>query len=241
MTNFEVDKEPYEELNKKIRDSNETEFTLYKVNGQRYIGCGTKDKKITINGVPGNALGALMDGSTIVVENNAQDATGDTMNDGTIFINGNCGDAAGYAMRGGAIYIKGSAGYRTGIHMKAYKEKQPVIVIGERAGSFLGEYLAGGLIIVLGIGQGGRPPVGYFCGTGMHGGKICLACETLPPDLPPQVTSRDASKDDISQISKAIEPFCQAFALDKETLLQQHFFVLGPNSSAPYKQLYTYV
>ena len=40
----------------------------------------------------------MLDGSTIKVNNNAQDETGDTMNDGEIFIHGNCGDAAGYAM-----------------------------------------------------------------------------------------------------------------------------------------------
>ncbi len=53
------------------------------------------------------------------------------MNEGKILIHGNIGDAAGYAMRGGKIYIKGSAGYRAGIHMKAYKEKIPVMIIGE--------------------------------------------------------------------------------------------------------------
>lgn len=238
---IEVGQESFQELNRTIRESTDNDITLYGVNGQRYIGCGLKDKHIIVNGVPGNALGALMDGSVLEVRNNAQDATGDTMNDGKIFIDGNCGDAVGYAMRGGAIYIKGSAGYRAGIHMKAYKEKQPLLVIGERAGSFLGEYQAGGTIIVLGINQGGRPPVGYFCGTGMHGGVMYLCCDTLPVDLPAQVAAREAEEADKEKISLAIEPFCTAFSLDKEVLLQQHFFVLSPNSSTPYKQLYTYV
>jgi glutamate synthase domain-containing protein 3 len=34
--------------------------------------------------------------------------------------------------------------------MKAYQDKIPILVIGGTAGSFLGEYQAGGLIIVLG-------------------------------------------------------------------------------------------
>ena len=101
-------------------------------------------------------------GADITVRGNAQDAVGDTMNDGSIVIHGNIGDAAGYAMRGGRIYVKGNAGYRAGIHMKEYKDKKPVIVIGGRAGSFLGEYQAGGLIIVLGLGIGERPIVGNF-------------------------------------------------------------------------------
>ena len=112
--------------------------------GQRFIAAGMSDKSITINGVPGNALGAYLNGASITVNSNVQDAVGDTMNEGQIFIHGNIGDAAGYAMRGGKIYVKGNAGYRAGIHMKAYKDKIPVMVIGGTAGSFLGEYQAGG-------------------------------------------------------------------------------------------------
>ena len=49
--------------------------------GQRFIAAGMSDKSITINGVPGNALGAYLNGSTIIVNANAQDAVGDTMNE----------------------------------------------------------------------------------------------------------------------------------------------------------------
>ena len=78
------------------------------------------------------------------------------MNAGEIVVHGRCGDAAGYGMRGGRILIRDDVGYRAGIHMKAYENHEPVLVIGADAGSFLGEYLAGGLILVLGIG-----PVSY--------------------------------------------------------------------------------
>ena len=78
-------------------------------------------------------------------------------------------------MRGGKIYIQGNAGYRAGIHMKAYKEKIPVMIIGGYAGSFLGEYQAGGIIIVLGLHTDRRHIVGNFPCTGMHGGKMFLA------------------------------------------------------------------
>jgi formylmethanofuran dehydrogenase subunit C len=104
--------------------------------GQRFIAAGMADKHIVIRGVPGNALGAYLNGGTVTVAANAQDAVGDTMNDGKIIIHGDVGDAAGYAMRGGRIYVKGNAGYRAGIHMKAYREKVPLIVIGGKAGSF---------------------------------------------------------------------------------------------------------
>ena len=54
-------------------------------------------------------------------------------------------------MRSGKIFIKGDVGYRVGIHMKAYENLYPVIIIGGTAQDFLGEYMAGGLLIVLGL------------------------------------------------------------------------------------------
>ena len=79
------------------------------------------------------------------------------MNDGRIIVHGSIGDAAGYAMRGGESHVQGDAGYRAGIHMKAYGDKLPALVIGGAAGSFLGEYQAGGVILVLGLSKTDRP------------------------------------------------------------------------------------
>ena len=136
----------FDALNDIVRKS-ENDCVINDCLGQRFIAAGLSSKFITINGTPGNALGAYLNGAEIVVNGNAQDAVGDTMNEGKIVIHGNIGDAAGYAMRGGKIFIKGNAGYRAGIHMKAYNDKIPVIVIGGSTGSFLGEYQAGGVII----------------------------------------------------------------------------------------------
>ena len=85
--------------------------------GQRFIAAGMADKTLDVYGVPGNALGAYLNGGTITVRGGAQDAVGDTMNEGKIVIHGNIGDAAGYAMRGGKIFVKGNAGYCAGIHI----------------------------------------------------------------------------------------------------------------------------
>ena len=90
--------------------------------GQRFIAAGMSNKKIVIDGIPGNALGAYLNGAEITVHANAQDAVGDTMNDGRIVIHGNIGDAAGDAMRGGEIFVQGNVGYRAGIHMKEYTD-----------------------------------------------------------------------------------------------------------------------
>ncbi len=133
----------FEEINRKIRE-NGNEFQITDLLGQRFIAAGMSDKDITLIGTPGNALCSYLNGANVTVYGNAQDAVGDTMNDGKIVIHGNIGDAAGYAMRGGKIFVKGNLGYRGGIHMKAYNEKVPALVVGGTAGSFLGEYQAGG-------------------------------------------------------------------------------------------------
>jgi len=70
---------------------------------------------------------------------------------------------------------RGSIGYRTGIHMKSYEDDYPIIIVGGTTGDFLGEYMAGGLILVLGLGlDDGISPVGKFIASGMHGGTILL-------------------------------------------------------------------
>ena len=45
--------------------------------GQRFIAAGMKDQDIVIRGVPGNALGAYLNGWKVTVLGNAQDAVGD--------------------------------------------------------------------------------------------------------------------------------------------------------------------
>ena len=187
----------YREINERLRTAPACELTG--CCGQRFIGAGMGPGELKIEGVPGNALGVYLNGGSITVFGNAQDAVGDTMNAGEIIVHGSIGDAAGYAMRGGRILVKGDAGYRAGIHMKAYEDKAPVMIIGGRAGSFLGEYQAGGLIIVLAL-SGGRP-VGAFPCTGMHGGKMLIRGSCKDIVFPSQVTARPAGLAD--QIGRA--------------------------------------
>ncbi len=224
-------------INEAVRDSG-NEVTLTGCLGQRFICAGMSDVNVTVEGIPGNALGAYLNGAEITVKGNAQDAVGDTMNDGSIVIHGNIGDAAGYAMRGGSIYVKGDAGYRAGIHMKAYKEKIPVMVIGGCAGSFLGEYQAGGIIVVLGLSAEGRRIVSNFPCTGMHGGKMILRSDCRDIKFPGQVSARPASEEDLREIGKYVKEYCRLFGADESELMDSPFTVVTPDSSNPYKQLY---
>lgn len=225
------------EINSLLRCHKNQKVSLTEVLGQRFIGSGMKDLDIDISGTPGNALGAYLDGCSISVNGNAQDAVGDTMNDGLISICGSVGDALGYSMRGGKIYVRGNSGYRTGVHIKEYGNKKPLIVIGGKTGSFLGEYLAGGTIVVLGIGISGSV-AGNFTGTGMHGGLIYLRSDTLPPNLPKQVSVSDGNERDISTLQTLLSEYFSLFSLDQDEILSSHFFVLRPNAKNPYKQLY---
>jgi glutamate synthase domain-containing protein 3 len=146
----------YRELNDMIRrlaEEGAREFQLDNVNGQRYLGTGLAypDIKMVVNGVPGNDLASFMNGPEITINDNAQDTIGNTMNAGQVTVHGHAGDVLGYGMRGGRLFIKGSVGYRVGIHMKEYKKQVPVLIAGGTAGDFLGEYMAGGILALLGL------------------------------------------------------------------------------------------
>ena len=214
-------------------------LTISGVLGERHVATGAGGGTVTIEGVPGNALASYLNGATVIVKGDVQDAVGDTTNDGKIVVYGSAGDALGYSMRGGEIYVEKCAGYRVGIHMKEYGDKKPAIIIGGTAGSFLGEYQAGGVIIVLGLHSGGEPPMGYFCGTGMHGGRIYLRCSRMPEGLPAQVSVRKADDGDMEQIRRYIDRYCLLFSADAAGIMAQDFYVLSPNTENPYKQLYT--
>ncbi|MBO4453026.1 MAG: glutamate synthase [Clostridia bacterium] len=227
----------YKEINEALR-SGESEYTLTNCLGQRFIAAGMSGITVNIKGVPGNALAAYLNGAKITVDGNAQDAVGDTMNDGTVIIRGNVGDAAGYAMRGGKIFVKGDAGYRAGIHMKAYRDKVPLMVVGGKAGSFLGEYQAGGVIVVLGLSESARRIVGNFPCTGMHGGKMILRSDCRDMVFPGQVTARAADGDDLAEIKKYVGEYCELFGADARAIMDSPYTVVTPDSKNPYKQLY---
>lgn len=237
MTHIDASQLDYRQLNAAIRDC-AGDVAVTGCLGQRFIGAGRGHDRLTITGTPGNALGAYLDGACIEVRGDAQDAVGDTMNAGRIVINGSAGDAAGYAMRGGEIYIRDNAGYRAGIHMKAYKQHKPVIVIGGRAGSFLGEYQAGGLILVLGLHTDGRPVVHFFPCTGMHGGKMVFRGDVSNIRFPDQVSLHSATAEDMAEIRPYVQEYARLFGRDADALLRDPYTVVTPGSSNPYQQMY---
>jgi len=236
------------DLTKKIKT-----IELNNVLGQRYIGDGIQNKiNILINGIPGNDLAAFMDGPEIEIFGNVQDGTGNTMNSGKVIIHGSAGDILGYSMRGGEIYVKQDVGYRSGIHMKSFLDKFPVIVIGGKAGHFLGEYMAGGIIIVLGFDSpinkmknfylfDDDEIVGDYIGTGMHGGKIFVRGEINNHKLGKEIIKSKISNEDEDIIKTYIGNYFKYFgSANEETIKLSDFLKLTTFSRRPYGKLYAY-
>jgi glutamate synthase domain-containing protein 3 len=83
--------------------------------------------------------------------------------------------------------------------MKAYMDKLPTIVIGGKAGDFLGEYMAGGILLLLGMysDKPTEPIAGRSLGTGMHGGVIYVRGEVPGEQIGPGLSAQpvdDADK-----------------------------------------------
>ena len=232
----------YRDLNSLLRnlDANGVEnIEIRNVYGQRYIGTDLDNHiNIDIYGTPGNDLGAFMKGANITVHGNAQDGCGNTMDHGKIVVHGRAGDLVGHSMRGGKIFIRDDAGYRVGIHMKEYLGKRPSIVIGGTAQDFLGEYMAGGVIAVLGLNMNEAVHDARFVGTGMHGGTMYIRGEVK--HLGEEVGVAQLNDDDHKILGSLVDEFCSYYGLDSEKILEGKFNKIYPVSSRPYGNLYAY-
>ena len=233
----------YRELNTILRTINGNgtkKIEIHNVFGQRYIGTDLKgDVQINIYGTPGNDLGAFMKGPRVVVHGNAQDCCGNTMDHGQIVIHGRAGDITGYSMRGGKIFIRDDAGYRVGIHMKEYRDKRPCLVIGGTTQDFLGEYMAGGVLVVLGLNlKEGKHHNTNFVGTGMHGGTMYIRGKVS--HIGKEVEVVDLEEDDRRLLRSIVDEFCSHFRFDANKILDYKFSKLIPVSYRPYGGLYAY-
>jgi glutamate synthase domain-containing protein 3 len=235
----------YRELNERLRGvvaSGSEKIKLQNVYGQRYIGTDLDmPVELEIFGVPGNDLGAFMDGPRIVVRGNAQDGCGNTMNEGEIIIHGHAGDITGLATRGGRIFIREDVGYRAAIHMKEYGEKKPVLVIGGTAQDFFGEYMAGGIVILLGLNLGdGDKHKARFIGTGMHGGVIYVRGTVEDFQLGKEVGVTELDEGDHAVLREYVGQFSDHFGYAPDEILRHGFIKLLPLWLRPYGRLYAY-
>ena len=235
----------YKDLNALLRQAIAADgiqkIEIQNVCGQRYIGTDLDTTiPIEIYGTPGNDLGAFMSGPTVVVHGNAQDGCGNTMNEGKIVIHGHAGDVTGNSMRGGKIFVRDYVGYRVGIHMKEYQKKIPQIVVGHTAGDFLAEYMAGGIMVILGLNlkDGCEKCKARFVGTGMHGGVIYERGEILEPVNGTKV--EDVGKRDLQKIEALVQEYCSYFGADPHEIMNHKFKKILPISKRPYAKLFSH-
>jgi glutamate synthase domain-containing protein 3 len=235
----------YRQLNERVRQAiagGAEQVLLQNVCGQRYIGDALRQKvTIDIHGTPGNDLAMFMDGPTVVVHGNAQDGTGNTMTSGEIVVHGHAGDLLAHSLRGGQIYILKGAGYRVAIHMKQYQEPVPVVVLGGTVGDYAGEYMAGGVLIVLGLGRpADKPLTGRYLGTGMHGGVIYLRGDVRDDQMGKEISRVEMDDSDRRRLEECVGRFAGHFSLDAKEILAEKFTKFRATSSRPYGRLYVY-
>jgi glutamate synthase domain-containing protein 3 len=236
---------PYRELNTRLRNAvvgGTQKMVIRNVDGQRYIGTNLgKPVEVEIYGSPGNDLGAFMDGPRIIVHGNAQDGCGNTMNNGEIIVHGHAGDILGLSARGGKIFVREDVGYRAGIHMKEFKEKKPIVVIGGTAQDFLAEYMAGGTLILLALTlKRDESHAANFIGTGMHGGVIYLRGSVADHQLGKEVGRADLDDNDLRELRVYVTEFAGHFGYDADEILSQEFTKLFPLHLRHHGALYAY-
>ena len=233
----------YEEINKEVKQAllSNNKAVVKDVNGQRYIGCALdKGKTVEIYGTAGNDMACYLNGGRVVLHGNGQDAVGNTMGGGEIIIHGHTGDALGYGMRDGQIYIRDNVACRGGIHMKEFQNMKPVMVIGENAGSFLGEYMSGGTIILLGLNlKRGDKLFGTHCASGMHGGKMFVRGSFPKENLSPNIKVVNLSDDDEKELKEYVKKYCRYFGCSFDEIMSKPFKKLVPATSRPYADMYT--
>ena len=172
----------FSRLNQEIQvafESGAKGIRISNLNGQRYLGIGLSTKregnyipfKIELSGVPGNCIANLNNGSVFEVYGNVGDVLADTKHSGKIVVHGSARDVVAQTLQGGDIFVRRSVGNRAAIQMREYQNLKPYLIVGETADDYLGEYMAGGVVVLLNLSDEKRP-VGSYVGTGMVGGKI---------------------------------------------------------------------
>jgi len=223
MTSINAAEFTQKELLQLLVNTTDEEIEINNVCGQRYIGCGWENKrKLVLHGTAGNNLAAFAEGIEIILYGNSQDGVANTMSQGKIIVHGRVGDIAGYGMRGGELFIRDNAGYRLGIHMKAYQDRNPIIVVGGSTGAFTGEYMAGGKIIVLGLNDPDEL-IGQFCATGMYAGSIYLRGNYPVHNLAKNVKIDLLSADQLTEIKEYLEKYARYFNYPLNKILAKPF------------------
>jgi len=164
--------------------------------------------------------------------------------------------------RGGRIFIMGEGGSRIGIHMKEFGDEKPVICYGGTVKQYCGEYMAGGVIVVLGLDfkdaiKDPKKPVGEDnidgsrvknvegdivqsdLGAGIHGGAIYIRGEVKDDLLGVYAVKDEIDQEDREVLKPIIERFCELFKVSPDLIWDVGFTKIRPVSSRPFGKHYT--
>ncbi len=86
----------------------------------------------------------------------------------------------------------------------------------------------------------GRPLVGDYLGTGMHGGEIFIRGEIDPEQLGAELGIVPVREEDRLRLKEYLTEYAQDFGLEVRELLRGNFTKLIPVSHRPYGNLYAY-
>lgn len=268
-----IDAEPegrklyHKELNKEIRKAIRDGYNwivLENVKGQRFIGAGIKEKvTIEVFGDAGLDLGVFSDGVTIIVHGCSEYLLGNTLNSGELIVYGDSWDITGMGARGGKIFVMGNGGSRIGIHMKEFKDKKPIIVYGGKVKQYCGEYMAGGMIIVLGLDfsqaiEDKEKPITREnidsskiknteneiiqsdLAAGIHGGTVYIRGDVPDHNLGVYAVKDEFTNEDKEILTPILERFCELFNVSMDLIWEKEFTKIRPVSSRPFGKVYTY-
>jgi len=85
----------------------------------------------------------------------------------------------------------------------------------------------------------GKPLVGDYCGTGIHGGQIYLRGAYDPYHVSTEhIAVAEADAGEMKAIEKDLEAFAEAFGFTLGEILSEPFTVLRPKSHRPFGDLY---
>jgi hypothetical protein len=131
---------------------------------------------ITLVGTAGDCLANLNTRINFIVYGNCGDDLADTMQGGRVVVYGDVRDVAAQSLQGGTVFVKGSVGNRAGIQMREYLDNRPYFIIGGGADDYIGEYMAGGVIMILGLQRAHKRTrlVGNYIASGLVGGRIYI-------------------------------------------------------------------
>ena len=131
--------------------------------------------------------------------------------------------------------------------MKEYEDFRPVVVYGGAVKEFFGEYMAGGILVALGmdIDEDGKATdvpadkvVRGSLGSGIHGGVIYVRGEVPEHHLGVAASFQPFEEEDRQTLQPIFEEFCEHFGVDIDHIWKREFTKIAPASSRPYGGYY---